>query len=98
MKMQFFIPCDAGALAVGAEEVADAVHKAAHARKLEAEIVRTGSRGLYWLEPMVEVATVSGRIAYGPVAQDRAESIVDAALTGATHPLRLWATGRNSWV
>jgi len=98
MKMQFFIPCDAGALAVGAEEVADAVREAAHARKLEAEIVRTGSRGLYWLEPMVEVATPSGRIAYGPVAQDRAESIVDAALTGATHPLRLGATDDIPWL
>ena len=68
MSVRLFIPRDAGALAVGADEVAAAIEQAARSRDLALEIVRTGSRGLYWLEPMVEVATPAGRIAYGPVA------------------------------
>ena len=60
MTSRIFIPRDAGALAVGADEVADAIASAARDRGLEIEIVRTGSRGLYWLEPMVEVATAGG--------------------------------------
>ena len=48
---------DAGAVAVGADEVATALEWAADKAGIAVEIVRTGSRGLYWLEPMVEVAT-----------------------------------------
>ena len=59
MRVRFFVPCDAGALAVGADEVAAAIRKAGNDRKLEVDIVRTGSRGLYWLEPMVEVTAVT---------------------------------------
>ncbi|HZZ34891.1 MAG TPA: hypothetical protein VFE03_04140, partial [Caulobacteraceae bacterium] len=58
-----FIPKDAAALAVGADAVARAIAVGAP----EAEIVRTGSRGAFWLEPMVEVQSEGGRIAYGPV-------------------------------
>ena len=61
MTLRLYIPRDAGAMAVGADEVADAIEQARRAsRNLELEIVRTGSRGLYWLEPMVEVATAGG--------------------------------------
>ena len=67
MTMRIFIPRDAGAVGVGADEVALAVAQAAAARGTPIEIVRTGSRGLYWLEPMVELATAQGRIAFGPV-------------------------------
>ena len=41
------------------------------ARGVEIEIVRTGSRGLFWLEPMIEVETDAGRFAYGPIARRR---------------------------
>jgi formate dehydrogenase iron-sulfur subunit len=68
MTLRLFIPIDAGALAVGTEEVAAALGAAAAQRKVAVEIVRTGSRGLYWLEPLVEVETPAGRVAYGPVA------------------------------
>src|SRR5262249_23254766 len=94
----FFIPCDAGALAVGADEVAAAIREVANDRMLEVEIVRTGSRGLYWLEPMVEVETPTGRIAYGPVTQDDTESIGDAVLTDAAHPLRIGQTDAIPWL
>ena len=53
--MRIFVPGDAGACAVGADDVAAALHTAAAARDVTLEIVRNGSRGLYWLEPLVEV-------------------------------------------
>jgi len=82
MKLLVFVPGDAGAVALGADEVASALQAAAVRRNAQTKIVRTGSRGLYWLEPMVEVATEAGRVAYGPVAAADAESVLDAALGG----------------
>src|SRR5882724_79626 len=64
---RFFVPRDAAARAVGADGVAAALQHEAERRGLAIELVRTGSRGLFWLEPMIEVETVAGRIAYGPV-------------------------------
>src|SRR5690606_39365240 len=64
MTVTIYIPADSGALALGAEKVASAVAAEIAARGLDATIVRNGSRGLYWLEPMVEVATAAGRVAY----------------------------------
>ena len=60
MTMRIFVPRDAGAVAVGADDVALALEHAAATRGIAIEIVRTGSRGMYWLEPLVEVATPTG--------------------------------------
>ncbi len=98
MTLRLFIPVDAGALAVGAEEVAAAIRTAAARRNVAAEIVRTGSRGLYWLEPMVEVETPAGRLAYGPVAPGDAESLLGAILGNGAHPLRLGPTEEIPWL
>ena len=57
MSLRIFVSRDAGAVAVGADEVALVLAQAAGKRGIDIEIVRTGSRGLYWLEPMIEVAT-----------------------------------------
>ena len=67
MSARIYISRDAGALCVGADEVATAFCKAAETRGLDVEIVRTGSRGMYWLEPLVEVERPEGRVGYGPV-------------------------------
>src|SRR4051812_1401055 len=78
-----FVPRDAAALALGAEAVAAAL--VGHA-----EVVRTGSRGLFWLEPMIEVETPAGRIAYGPVeAADVPGLLADGLLEGRAQRLRL---------
>jgi formate dehydrogenase iron-sulfur subunit len=66
-RPRIFVPRDAGALALGSDEVERAIIAAARRRGLNIEIVRTGSRGLFWLEPMIEVETPEGRIAYGPL-------------------------------
>jgi formate dehydrogenase iron-sulfur subunit len=99
MSVRLFIPCDAGAIAVGADEVADAVSSAAKRRGLEIEIVRTGSRGLYWLEPMVEVQTARGRVAYGPVDAGDVEGLIDAGLLeGKEHALCLGIADEIPWL
>ncbi len=90
MTARFFVPRDSGSLAVGADEVAVALASAARKRNTPVEIVRTGSRGLYWLEPMIEVATPKGRIAYGPVDPRDVDALFDAGiLGGGPHALRL---------
>ena len=99
MTARIFISRDSGALCVGAEEVATALAKAAGLRGLAVDIVRTGSRGLYWLEPLVEVATSDGRIGYGPVAAGDVESLLDAPLLeGGEHPLRLGLVEDLPWL
>ena len=64
--MKIFVPADAAAIACGANAVTAAIANSAKARGVDAQIIRNGSRGLLWLEPMVEVETQEGRIAYGP--------------------------------
>ena len=80
MSLRIFVPRDAGAVAVGADEVALALEQAAGKRGIDIEIVRTGSRGLYWLEPMIEVATPQGRVAFGPVTEADVASVLDAMI------------------
>ncbi|MGB6119554.1 MAG: NADH-quinone oxidoreductase subunit NuoF [Mesorhizobium sp.] len=90
MTATIYIPKDSGALSLGAEKVAKAIAHEIAARGLDARIVRTGSRGMYWLEPMVEVETPAGRVAYGPVKAKDVAGLFDAGLAdGASHALFL---------
>jgi formate dehydrogenase iron-sulfur subunit len=98
MKLRIFIPRDAGAVAVGADEVALALEQAASKRGTSIDIVRTGSRGLYWLEPMIEVATPRGRVAFGPSTPADAASLLDAMVTDGPHALRLGVTEEIPWL
>jgi formate dehydrogenase iron-sulfur subunit len=87
------VPRDASALSVGAEDVARAVAREAAARNAGVTIVRNGSRGMLWLEPLVEVDVDGRRIAYGPVSAEDVPSLFDAGfLAGLTHPLGLGGT------
>ena len=83
--IKVYVPRDSSARSVGSDEVA------AEAAKLSGvQVVRNGSRGLLWLEPMVEVETAQGRIAYGPVsASDVAALAASGFLTGGAHKLCL---------
>ncbi len=90
MSITIYVPQDAVALGLGANRVARALFKGAEARGLDVRIVRTGTRGMLWLEPMVEVGTAEGRIAYGPVTPADVESLLDANFVeGGEHALRL---------
>jgi formate dehydrogenase iron-sulfur subunit len=98
VTLRLYIPIDAAALAVGAEEVATAIGAAAARHNVALDIVRNGSRGLYWLEPMVEAETPVGRVAYGPVAPNDAEGLLTAILGDGAHPLRRGPTEEIPWL
>jgi len=65
--LKVYIPCDSVARAVGADQVAEALQREAERRQLAVDIQRTSSRGLYWLEPLVECDSAQGRQGFGPV-------------------------------
>lgn len=72
------ISCDSLARAVGADEVAEAFTREATQRRLPLHIKRTSSRGLYWLEPLVELDTAQGRLGFGPVTPEDVPGLLDA--------------------
>src|SRR5208282_1795811 len=83
-----YVPTDTSARSLGAEAVARAIARSAAAIGREVRIVRNGSRGLYWLEPLVEVKTPGGRVAYGPVNAADVPGLIGAGmLEGKAHAL-----------
>jgi formate dehydrogenase iron-sulfur subunit len=91
MSIRIYIPGDSTALALGADDVATAIAAEAARRGVELDIVRNGTRGLLWLEPLVEVDTTAGRIGYGPVDAADVVALFDAGfhLGQSSHPLAL---------
>jgi len=91
MTTTMYVPCDTTALSLGADRVAQELQLAAAAQNLDINLVRNGSRGLFWLEPLVEVQTPYGRVAYGPVEPGQVEELVAAGLFEGHpgHPLYL---------
>jgi len=88
--MRIYVPRDAAAKAVGADAVAAAVSAEAAARGLPVELVRNGSRGMVWLEPLLEVETPEGRIAFGPVTAADVAALFDTGF--GAHPKALGLT------
>ncbi len=87
MTITVFIPRNSFALALGANEFAAELARQAAERGSDIRIVRNGSRGMAWLEPLVEVATPAGRIGYGPVEASDVASLFEAGfLDGGSHP------------
>ena len=80
-----YIPQDSTACALGADAVAQAV-----AEQSNRPLVRNGSRGIFWLEPLLEADTNSGRIAFGPMSEADVPGVL-AALDSepSGHPLYL---------
>ena len=98
-----FVPGDSAAKAVGADEVVAALQSHATAQGQELTLVRNGSRGMFWLEPLVEVVTPQGRVAYGPVTADDLPALwpalaADAAGQAVPHPLRLGLTDQHPYL
>ncbi|MEE2861325.1 MAG: formate dehydrogenase, partial [Pseudomonadota bacterium] len=80
--MKIWVPMDSAAKALGADQVADALAREARARGLDVQIIRNGTRGMIWLEPLVEVETPEGRMAYGPVTPGDVPALLDGQLNG----------------
>jgi len=99
MSRLVYVPRDAGALSLGAEAVAQSLRAEARRRGVALELVRNGSRGAYWLEPLLEVAGEDGvRRAYGPVSVRDVPSLFQADfLAGGAHPLALGPTEELPW-
>ena len=90
MSTKLLVPRDSSALSVGAEAVANAIALEAARRGEAVTIVRNGSRGMMWLEPLVEVETGDGRVGYGPVAPADVPGLFNAGfLSGGAHRLAI---------
>ena len=99
MTSTIYIPKDSAARSIGADNVSAAIEAESAKRGVSISIIRNGSRGALWLEPLVEVATKEGRIAYGPVTVSDVESLFDAGfLLGGNHPLSLGRTDDIAWL
>jgi formate dehydrogenase iron-sulfur subunit len=93
MNATVYVPRDSSAISLGADEVAQALAAEAGRQGAPIKLVRNGSRGLFWLEPMVEVTGSQGRVAYGPVTPADVPGLFEAGfLTGGAHRLRLGLT------
>lgn len=96
---RIYVPRDSAARSVGADEVARALETECDVRGINVEIVRNGSRGLLWLEPLVEVETSRGRMGYGPVTPGDVPGLLDGGfLEGAHHGLALGVVDDIPWL
>ena len=85
-----YVPKDSAAASVGADSVASAIAAEAVKRGQAVNIIRNGSRGLFFMEPLVEVATDKGRVAFGSVTASDVPSLFDAQF--GAHPKALGLT------
>jgi formate dehydrogenase iron-sulfur subunit len=91
--MKVYVPRDAAARALGADAVAQAVMVEAARAGVDVTLVRNGSRGMVWLEPLVEVETDAGRVGFGPM------SVADVAgMFGSAHPKALGLVDALPWM
>ncbi|MDD2867304.1 NADH-quinone oxidoreductase subunit NuoF [Neomegalonema sp.] len=93
--MKLHLPADAAAKALGAEKVAAALKAEAQKRGIALELIRNGSRGMIWLEPLLELATPQGRFAFGPMTPEAVSAFFDDP---AAHPLALGRTEDLPWL
>ena len=88
MKITVFVPQETAAVSLGAHDVANKISELP-----DVNVIRNGSRGATWLEPLVEVEVDEQRIAYGPVTKDDVDSLFESGfLNGGNHPLKLGPT------
>src|ERR1700749_1022278 len=98
MTVTVYVPRDAAALSLGADEVADAIASEASARGVELHLVRNGSRGATWLGALGEVVTPQGGVGYGPVTPaDVAGLFAADFLNGGKHALALGRVDELPW-
>jgi formate dehydrogenase iron-sulfur subunit len=99
MTTRIYVPVDSTALALGAERTAKAIERVCAERGIAVEILRNGSRGMMWLEPLVEVVTPAGRVGYGPVKAADVEALIDAGmLEGKAHDKCIGVVDEFPWL
>lgn len=94
MSTTLYLPMDTSAIAMGADDVAKAISFQTDNSSQQINLIRNGSRGLFYLEPLLEVETDQGRVAYGPVSVDDIESLLAQGMLegNSDHPLYLGLT------
>ena len=99
MAVTVYVPSDTTACALGADEVAVEITAQARVRGIDIELVRNGSRGAFWLEPLVEVETHEGRQAFGSVTPDDVAGMFDAGFPGSCrHSTALGPVDEVTWL
>ena len=99
MSLRLYLPADTTALALGADAVAAAIRAAAAQRALAIDLVRNGSRGVFWLEPLLEVERGGQRIAFGPLQAADIPGVLAALDRDASeHPLYLGPVEDIPWL
>lgn len=91
--MRVWVPIDAAARALGADDVADAIRREAAARGVEITLTRNGSRGMIWLEPLVEVEIDGVRMGFGPMTPEDVPALFDPG-----HPRALGPVDELPWM
>lgn len=95
---KLYLPADVVAIALGADRVLRTLVDEAGRRGLPIEVVRTGTRGAIWMEPLLEVETPDGRIGYANVKPQDVAGLLDAGLlTGGEHALRIGRPEAHPW-
>ncbi len=94
MTTRVYLPADSTARSLGSDEVATAISAAG----LDIDLIRTGSRGLYWLEPLLEIETTAGRIGFGPLTPQDAAALFAQGLPDASHPHCLGLVEELAWL
>jgi len=96
--MRVFVPRDATACALGADAVAATIGTVADQQGIDLQLIRNGSRGAFWLEPLVEVETPAGRVGFGPVQAEQVADLFAAGFPGdQEHPLALGPVSGIAW-
>jgi formate dehydrogenase iron-sulfur subunit len=98
MSLRIHVPNDTSACSVGADAVARRVAEEAARRGIDVCVVRNGSRGACWLEPLLEVETAQGRLAFGPVAAADVAGLFDSGFAAQGHPLALGLVEQIPWL
>jgi len=78
--MKIYLSQDSAAKALGSEDIASALMAEAAKRGIALDLVRTGSRGMVWLEPMAEIDRGQGREGFGPLTLDDVPALLDGSL------------------
>ena len=92
-QVRVFVPRETSAISLGADQIAARIEQHIDSNKLDATVIRNGSWGMCWLEPLVEVQLAEQRVAYGPVTPAVLDELLAADLLGCgKHELRLGNT------
>jgi formate dehydrogenase iron-sulfur subunit len=97
--IKVFVPIDDAACSVGANEVAQEIQNQAKSKNIDIEIIRNGSRGMLWLEPLVEVEIENVRYGYANVEESKVKELFESNfLTNKTHPLSIGEVDNHAWL